>query len=50
MENIFGHLQQKFPWISGAKIKEGIFVDPQIKELMNDMSFDEVLEGTEKTA
>jgi hypothetical protein len=32
------------------KIKEGIFVGPQIKDLVNDRNCDEVLEETEKTA
>jgi hypothetical protein len=47
MEMVFG--QQKFSWISDAKIKEGIFVGPQIKESMNDRNVDEFLEGTTKT-
>jgi hypothetical protein len=46
----FRYLQQKFPGISDAKIKEGTFVSPQIKELMTDSIVDEVPEGTEKTA
>jgi hypothetical protein len=46
----FRYLQQKVPGISDAKIREGTFVDPQIKELMNDSNVDEVPEGTEKTA
>jgi hypothetical protein len=44
----FHYLQQKFPWISNAKIKVGIFVGPWIKELLNDRNFDEVLEGTKR--
>jgi hypothetical protein len=39
-----------FPWISNAKIKEGICVGPQTNKLMNDRYVDEVLDGTEKTA
>jgi hypothetical protein len=30
---VFLYLQQRFPSLSGAKIKEGIFVGPQIREL-----------------
>jgi hypothetical protein len=26
------HLEKKFPWISDAEIKEGVFVGPQKKE------------------
>jgi hypothetical protein len=29
---------------------EGIFISPQIKELINNRNFDVVLEGTEETA
>jgi hypothetical protein len=46
----FLFLKQKFPRISDAKIKEGIFVGPQIKELMRDSNFDEVLNENEKAA
>jgi hypothetical protein len=42
------YLQQKFPQISDAKTKEGIFISPQIKELMNDRNFDEILEGLKR--
>jgi hypothetical protein len=33
---VFLHLQRKFPRINDAKIKEGIFTGPQIRELMKD--------------
>lgn len=46
----FGYLKQKFPRISEAKIKEGIFVGPQIRQLLRDSDFDIVLEGCEKEA
>jgi hypothetical protein len=46
----FRYLQQNFPYISDAKIREGIFVGPQINEPMIDRNFDEFVEGTEKTA
>jgi hypothetical protein len=32
----FAYLKQKFPQVSDAKIKEGIFVGPQIRELFGD--------------
>jgi hypothetical protein len=44
------YVVQKFPWIKTAKTKEGIFVGPQIKSVINERNFDEVLEGTENTA
>lgn len=46
----FQYLKSKFPRISEAKIKEGIFVGPQIRELMTDARFDAVLTGVEKAA
>ena len=33
-----------------AKIKEGIFIGPQIRELMQEKQFDEELNKTEKNA
>jgi hypothetical protein len=36
----FLYLQRKFPRISDAKIKEGIFIGPQIRELMKDQDFE----------
>lgn len=41
------HAWEKFPQISEAKIKDGIFVGPQIRELHQ---FDELLRGDEKAA
>ena len=34
-----GYLRQKFPKISAAKKKEGIFVGPQIKQQFEDEDF-----------
>ena len=42
------YLRNKFPKISDAKVKKGIFVAPQIRQLMKDPAFDEVLKGQEK--
>ena len=36
--------------MSDAKIKEGIFIGPQIRELMQDKQFDEDLNETERNA
>ena len=39
----FTYLQKKFPNVSEAKPREGIFVGPQIRELLGDVSFQQVL-------
>ncbi len=39
----FQYLVAKFPKISAAKLREGIFVGPQIREVLKDGSFDESL-------
>jgi len=44
----FQYLKNKFPNVSDVKIKEGIFIGPQIRELMQDKQFDEDLNKTEK--
>ena len=46
----FQYLQRKFPRISEAKLKEGIFVGPQIRQLMLDSNFDESLNVKELEA
>ena len=46
----FKYLVNKFPKLSLMKIKEGVFVGPQIRELMNDSQFDNSLAGDEKKA
>jgi len=46
----FEYLRNKFPNVSDAKIKEGIFIGPQIRELMQDKQFDEDLNETERNA
>ena len=46
----FTYIKNKFPRVSDAKIKEGIFVGPQIRELMKDQNFDEELNDLEKAA
>ena len=46
----FKYLYEKFPRLSEAKIKEGVFVGPQIHELFRDDTFDHLLSGNEKKA
>ena len=42
----FTYLWEKFPRLSGAKLKEGVFIGPQIR----DEYFDSLLRGDEKAA
>jgi len=44
----FEYLRNMFPNVSDAKIKEGIFIGPQIRELMQDKQFNEDLNETER--
>lgn len=46
----FRYLKEKFPRVSDAKIKEGIFVGPQIRTLIKDEQFRTVLSQVEKSA
>jgi len=46
----FENVRNKFPNVSDAKIKEGIFIGPQIRELMQDKQFDEDLNEIERNA
>ena len=46
----FEFLQKSFPSISYAKIKEGIFVGPQIRKLIFNHAFDETLNSNELDA
>ena len=43
-------IKNKFPRISEAKLEAGIFDGPQIRELMKDTKFDEILENNEMNA
>ena len=49
-EASFTYLREKFPRLSEAKLKEGIFIGPQIQELTKDEYFDRLLQGNEKAA
>lgn len=46
----FEFLKTKFPALSDAKLKAGVFNGPQIRELMKDSGFDETLNELEKSA
>ena len=39
----FQYLSRKFPKISAAKLKEGVFVGPEIREVLNDTNFQKTL-------
>jgi hypothetical protein len=43
----FQHLGKKFLNISTAKLKDGIFVEPQVQEILEDEAFAETLTDTE---
>ena len=44
------YLKSKFPGISDAKIKEGVFIGPEIRDLINDIHFDLTLNTLERAA
>ncbi|GBM35655.1 hypothetical protein AVEN_244537-1 [Araneus ventricosus] len=44
----FTYLREKFPRLSEAKIKEGIFVGPQISDIFKDTKFENPLDYDEK--
>jgi hypothetical protein len=46
----FTYLREKFPKLSEAKLKEGVFIGPQIRDLIKDEYFDRLLQGDEKSA
>jgi hypothetical protein len=47
---VFACVRQKFPNITEAKMKEGIFVGPKITQLFADQYTDTVLNSTERRA
>ena len=47
---VFQFLQKVFPHLSEAKIKEGVFVGPQIRKLILNKEFDKILHGNELDA
>ena len=46
----FQNVRNKFPNVSDAKIKEGIFIGHQVRDLIQDKQFDEDLNETERNA
>ena len=42
------YLWEKFPRLSKSKPKEGIFIGPQIRDVIKDEFFDRLLQGDEK--
>ena len=42
----FAYLMNKFPKLSEVRVKEGIFIGPQIWEIMQDLDFPITLSGT----
>ena len=46
----FEYLRNKIPDVSDAKVKEGIFIGPKIREPTQDKQFDEDLNVTERNA
>jgi len=49
-EAAFTYLREKSPRLSEAKLKEGILIGAQIRELIQDEYFDKLLQGNEKSA
>ena len=49
-EAAFTYLWEIFPRLSEARLKEGIFIGPQILNLIKDEYFDKLLQGDEKAA
>ena len=46
----FQHLSTVFPGLCAAKLKEGIFVGPQIREVLKGTDFEELLNSKERRA
>ena len=49
-EAAFTYLLEKFPRLGEAKLKEGIFIGPQIRDIIKDEYFDKLLQRDEKAA
>ena len=46
----FKYLAEKFPRLSETKIKDGVFMGPQIRRFFRDSMFNNLLQGDEKKA
>ena len=44
----FKYTQEKFPYMSAEKVKEGVFVGPQVRKLNKDMQFLSTMTDVEK--
>ena len=44
----FTYLWENFTRLSDTKLKEGVFIRPQIREIIKDEYFDKLLQGDEK--
>ena len=49
-EAAFTYLRERFPILSEVKLKEGIFIGPQIRDLIEEEYFDKLLQDVEKAA
>ena len=49
-ETVFTYLWEMFPRLIVAKLKESVFIDPQIRDLIKNEYFDTLLQGDEKAA
>jgi hypothetical protein len=49
-EAAFTYLREKFSRLSEAKLKEAIFIGPQIRDLIQDEYIDRLFQGDEKAA
>jgi len=49
-DTAFLYLRQKFPQLSDAKIREGVFTGPDIRSLLRDEVFERVITGDEQRA
>jgi hypothetical protein len=49
-EAAFTYLREKFPRLSDAKLKEGIFIGPQIRDPIKDEYLDRLFRGEENAA
>ena len=47
-EAAFTYLWWKFRRLSEAELKEGVFIGPQIRDIIKDEFFDKALRGNEK--
>jgi hypothetical protein len=49
-EAAFTYLRKNFPRLNEAKLKEGVFIGPQIRDLIKEEYFDKLIPGDEKAA